>query len=112
MADQDDYSDIPKEVPLEDDFRADPENVARGHKATIANSQVSKEAKDHSRSVLQDEFQEDPTPEGESSTDTQSASEKNPDNVARGLKASISNEGVSAEAKEHAKQKLQEMDNK
>lgn len=37
MADQDDYSDIPKEVPPEDDYRQDPENVARGHKATLNN---------------------------------------------------------------------------
>jgi hypothetical protein len=37
MANQDDYSDIPKEVPPEEDFTADPDNVMRGHKAAIAN---------------------------------------------------------------------------
>jgi hypothetical protein len=37
MANQDEYSDIPQEVPPEDDYLQDPENVARGHKATLAN---------------------------------------------------------------------------
>ncbi|PTB65872.1 hypothetical protein BBK36DRAFT_1120443 [Trichoderma citrinoviride] len=108
MADQDDYSDIPKEVPLEDDYRQDPENVARGHKATLANPNVSDAAKQHSRSVLENEFQENEATETTRTTGSQSK-QKDPGNVARGLKASLANEGVSAEAKENAKQKLQEM---
>ncbi|KAL6887564.1 Conidiation protein 6 domain-containing protein [Trichoderma longibrachiatum] len=108
MADQDNYSDIPQEVPLEDDYRQDPENVARGHKATLANPNVSKEAKQHSRSVLDNEFQEDPATENTKSTGSQSK-QKDPGNVARGYKATLSNEGVSQEAKENAKQKLQEL---
>ena len=36
--------------------------------------------------------------------------EKNPDNVARGLKAAIHNPNVSVEAKDHAAQQLKEMD--
>lgn len=31
-------------------------NQARGHKATLSNPNVSKEAKQHSREVLRDEF--------------------------------------------------------
>ena len=38
--------------------------------------------------------------------------EKNPDYVARGLKAAIHNPNVSAEAKDHAAQQLEEMGKK
>ena len=34
----------------------DHSNQARGHKATLSNPRVSKEAKQHSRQVLRDEF--------------------------------------------------------
>lgn len=158
MASQDDYSDIPQEVPLEEDSMPDIENVARGHRATLSNPRthlfypnyplfpfpylslrgltvilgVSDKAKEHSRYVLEHELQE---PENETDTkknNTQKPdSEKDPGNVwvkqfdvywfllgwvcwnwvsARGLKASISNPGVSEEAKEKAKAKLQDME--
>ena len=37
--------------------------------------------------------------------------EKNPDNIARGLKAAIRNPKVSPGAKDHAEQQLKEMEN-
>lgn len=38
------------------DTMEDRANQARGHKATLSNPNVSKEAKQHSREVLRDEF--------------------------------------------------------
>ncbi|OTA02612.1 hypothetical protein A9Z42_0030270 [Trichoderma parareesei] len=108
MANQDEYSDIPQEVPPEDDYLQDPENVARGHKATLANPKVSNEAKQHSRSVLDNQLQEDEATETARPKGSESK-QKDPSNVARGLKATLTNESVSEEAKENAKQKLREL---
>ncbi|KAK5991744.1 Conidiation-specific protein 6 [Cladobotryum mycophilum] len=109
MADQDNYSDIPQEVPLEDDYAPDPESVARGHKATLRNPNVSEKAKQHSRDVLKKEFGE---PEEVENSNREQArkpdDQKDSGNVARGLKAAISNPGVSNEAKEGAQDRLNE----
>ncbi|KAI1205543.1 Conidiation protein 6-domain-containing protein [Annulohypoxylon truncatum] len=55
MTDQDNYSDIQQEVPADADMEKDPENVYRGHKATISNPRTSQAAKEHSRKVLESE---------------------------------------------------------
>ncbi|RYO97174.1 hypothetical protein DL765_011296 [Monosporascus sp. GIB2] len=106
MADQDNYSDIQQEVPGNMDER-DPENVLRGHKATISNPNTSDKAKEHSRAVL--ESYDEPHDAQQSQSKSSDQGEKDPGNVARGLKASISNPGVSEEAKERAKEKLADL---
>ncbi|KAL7622935.1 conidiation-specific expression protein [Parahypoxylon ruwenzoriense] len=55
--------------------------VAGGHKATLHNPNTSKEAKEHSKQILETEFNEGGAPK---SGDDGS---KNPSNVAAGLKA-------------------------
>ncbi|KAI1478108.1 hypothetical protein F4774DRAFT_176235 [Daldinia eschscholtzii] len=111
MTDQDNYSDIQQEVPEDADIEKDPENVYRGHKATISNPNTSKAAKEHSRQVLANETNE---PVDQSNNirgvreDTNE--EKDPGNVARGLKASINNQNVSDEAREKAKEKLRDLE--
>lgn len=52
------------------------------------------------------ESYDEPYDESQASHGTTEQKEKDPGNVARGLKASISNPGVSEEAKERAKEKL------
>ncbi|KAI9730062.1 MAG: hypothetical protein M1834_006054 [Cirrosporium novae-zelandiae] len=76
---------------------SNPGNVIGGYKASIHNPNTSKEAKDHSRQVLDEEF-------------GIHVDNKNPVNVAGGLKAAISNPNVSNEAKESAEQRLKAMD--
>ncbi|KAB5585690.1 Conidiation protein 6-domain-containing protein [Coniochaeta sp. 2T2.1] len=100
---------------------SDVTNAMRGHKAAISNPNVSEEAKEHSRQVLAAMEGKDSTGSGGSGgsgggSDKQQTSGgsgsgetvdgKDAGNVARGLKASISNPGVSEEAKERAKEKL------
>ncbi|KAH7631424.1 putative conidiation-specific expression protein [Sordaria sp. MPI-SDFR-AT-0083] len=100
-------SDIPPEVPRSEDSAKDPENVLRGHKATLNNPQQSDAAKEHSKQVL--ENADEPYDQSSSDTKTTDQGEKDPGNVARGLKAAISNPGVSEEAKESAKEKLKSL---
>ncbi|KAI1373473.1 putative conidiation-specific expression protein [Hypoxylon crocopeplum] len=114
MTDQDNYSDIQQEVSETADIDPDPENVYRGHKATISNPNTSAAAKEHSRKVLEEEAGE---PVDSSNNvrgvrgDTKNQDEqKDPGNVARGLKASISNQNVSDEAREKAKEKLRNLE--
>ncbi|KAM4056043.1 conidiation protein 6 domain-containing protein [Hirsutella rhossiliensis] len=77
--------------------------IAGGHKATLNNPNVSAEAKQHSREVLDNEFNGGDVPKsGEDGN-------KNPGNVAGGLKATLKNPNVSEEAKESAKQRLDAM---
>ncbi|TDZ29529.1 Conidiation-specific protein 6 [Colletotrichum spinosum] len=106
MADQDNYSEIQQEVPASADTEKDPENVARGHKATLNNPNVSEEAKERSRQILKDLGE---TYEQSGGQATSGDGQKDPSNVARGLKASISNPGVSEEAKEKAQEKLDKL---
>lgn len=88
MASQDDYSDIQQEVSLDEDRKVDPADSARGHKAVLSNPresddqtsgltnprlEMSQQAKEHSRAVLENELQE-PYDEtgGDKRRDTQS----------------------------------------
>ncbi|KAI1458733.1 Conidiation protein 6-domain-containing protein [Annulohypoxylon moriforme] len=113
MADQDNYSDIQQEVPASADSERDPENVYRGHKATISNPRTSQAAKEHSRQVLERETGEpvdaSNNVRGVTGTAQSQGEQKDPANVARGLKASINNQNVSDEARENAKEKLREI---
>lgn len=86
---------------------ADPENIARGHKANLANPHTSDESKERSRQVLEE--LEGAEPE-ESGTFQKSSIGKDPANVARGLKAAVSNPHVSEEAKDRDRQRLQELE--
>ncbi|KAF2229710.1 conidiation protein 6 [Viridothelium virens] len=76
-------------------------NVVGGHKANINNPNTSEEAKQHSKEVLDQEFDGGKIP--------QSDEDKNPGNVAGGLKATMKNPNVSDEAKESAKERLDNM---
>ncbi|KAJ4399458.1 conidiation-specific expression protein [Neurospora sp. IMI 360204] len=101
-------SDVPPEVPRSEESAKDPDNVLRGHKATLNNPHITEQsdaAKEHSKQVLENADE----PYDQSSSDQKSTEqgEKDPGNVARGLKAAISNPGVSEEAKENAKKKLE-----
>ncbi|KAI1211748.1 conidiation protein 6 [Annulohypoxylon truncatum] len=77
--------------------------VAGGHKATLNNPNVSQEAKEHSKQVLENDFNGGDVPKA---GDDES---KNPGNVAGGLKATMKNPNVSEEAKESAKERLDNM---
>ncbi|OAQ77063.1 conidiation protein 6 domain-containing protein [Purpureocillium lilacinum] len=77
--------------------------IAGGHKATLNNPNVSDEAKEHSRQVLDNEFNGGDVPK---SGDNEN---KNPGNVVGGLKATLKNPNVSEEAKESAKERLDNM---
>lgn len=87
---------------------ADPGNIIRGHKANLANPHTSEESKERSRQVLE-ELEGGEGGMGEP-TFQRSPMEKDPENVARGLKAAVSNPRVSQEAKERDKQRLQELE--
>ncbi|EEY14398.1 Conidiation-specific protein 6 like [Verticillium longisporum] len=82
--------------------------VAGGHKANINNPNTSEESKQHSRDVLNNEFGGEDAPNAASA---QSANDdnKNPGNVAGGLKATLNNPNVSDEAKQSAKERLDAM---
>ncbi|KAL2161829.1 hypothetical protein VTH06DRAFT_7613 [Thermothelomyces fergusii] len=101
-----DEGDIPKEVPREEDFAGEPENVLRGHKATLSNPRTSDEAKQHSREVLESYGEPYDASRAGHATAAEAQADKDPGNVARGLKASISNPGVSEGAKQAAREKL------
>jgi translation elongation factor EF-1beta len=107
---------------LTDQHEKNPDYVARGLKAAIHNPNVSSEAKYHAAQqleemgvkpddadVLKPSVEEHLRQVLHSKTDEH---EKNPDYVARGLKAAIHNPNVSAEAKDHAAQQLEEMGGK
>jgi hypothetical protein len=63
---------------------------------------TSDESKQHSREVLDNEF-------NGGNIDTSSDENKNPNNVAGGLKATVKNPNVSDEAKQSAKERLDNM---
>ncbi|KAL2145274.1 hypothetical protein VTI28DRAFT_7642 [Corynascus sepedonium] len=97
-----DEGDIPQEVPRQEDFSGEPENIIRGHKANLSNP-----PKENSRKVL--ESYDEPYDPSQASHGTTEQGDKDPGNVARGLKASISNPGVSEGAKKSAKEKLEQL---
>ncbi|KAI0009886.1 hypothetical protein F4779DRAFT_627557 [Xylariaceae sp. FL0662B] len=75
--------------------------IAGGHKANINNPNTSNTSKQHSKDVLENEF---------NGGDVSSAGDnvdKNPGNVAGGLKATLKNPKVSDEAKQSAKDRLE-----
>ncbi|MCJ1439652.1 MAG: hypothetical protein MMC23_000132 [Stictis urceolatum] len=80
----------------------DASNKARGYKATLSNPNVSDEAKQHAKEVLDNELSG-----GDISVSDQG--EKNPGNVAGGLKAATKNPNVSEEGKQAAQEKLDAM---
>ncbi|KAI1741249.1 conidiation protein 6 [Xylaria scruposa] len=77
--------------------------IAGGHKANLNNPNTSEESKQHSREVLDNEFNGGNVPGASDNQD------KNPNNVAGGLKATLKNPNVSDEAKESAKERLNQM---
>ncbi|ETS82201.1 hypothetical protein PFICI_07203 [Pestalotiopsis fici W106-1] len=78
--------------------------IAGGHKANLKNANSSEESKQHSRQVLNDEFNGGDVPKASD------GGNKNPGNVAGGLKATTKNPNVSEEAKQSAKQRLEQME--
>ncbi|KAI1107074.1 hypothetical protein F4804DRAFT_329598 [Jackrogersella minutella] len=77
--------------------------IAGGHKATLNNPNTSKQAKDHSKQVLENEFS------GGNVSGAGDDDNKNPGNVAGGLKATMNNPKVSDGAKQSAKERLDNM---
>ncbi|KAI1092641.1 conidiation protein 6 [Rostrohypoxylon terebratum] len=77
--------------------------IAGGHKATLNNPNVSEGAKQHSKEVLDNEFNGGDVPKAGDDEN------KNPGNVAGGLKATLKNPNVSEEAKQSAKDRLDNM---
>ncbi|KAI1808074.1 conidiation-specific protein 6 [Daldinia bambusicola] len=78
--------------------------IAGGHKANLNNPNTSQEAKEHSKQVLESEFNSGDVPKSGGDDGN-----KNPGNVAGGLKAAIKNPNVSEEAKQNAKERLNDM---
>jgi hypothetical protein len=70
----------------------------------LTSSDTSEESKQHSREVLQNAENG-----GEVEVASASSGDKNPNNVAGGLKATLNNPNTSDEAKESAKEKLNNM---
>ncbi|KAI1270238.1 conidiation protein 6 [Xylariaceae sp. FL1019] len=77
--------------------------IAGGHKANLNNPNTSEEAKQHSREVLDNEFN------GGDVAGAGDNEDKNPNNVAGGLKATLKNPNVSDEAKKSAEERLNQM---
>ncbi|KAF8543752.1 conidiation protein 6 [Trichophaea hybrida] len=89
-----------------------PGNVIGGHKAALKNPNVSEEAKEHSRQVLdQIGDQTDSSARATAGSDPSNVSTegKNTGNVVGGYKATLKNPNVSDEAKDHAEKVLEEM---
>jgi len=93
-------------------------NVIGGHKATLNNPNVSEEAKEHSREVLEEYGVEtndenktnktSDTNDTETSDNSETVDGKYLGNVLRGHKAAVNNPRVSEEAKEHSQAVLEE----
>ncbi|KAI4165559.1 MAG: hypothetical protein LQ342_000972 [Letrouitia transgressa] len=74
-----------------------------GYKATLSNPNVSDEAKENARQILDNELQGGDAGTGAVVRDNE---QKNPGNVAGGLKAAINNPNVTEEGKRAAQEKL------
>ncbi|KAF4300771.1 putative conidiation-specific protein 6 protein [Botryosphaeria dothidea] len=81
---------------------SNPGNIIGGHKANLNNPNTSDESKQHSKDVLNQEFDGD-------NIEHHSNQNKNPGNVTGGLKATLNNPNVSDEAKQSAKDRLNDM---
>ncbi|KAL0580299.1 hypothetical protein V5O48_001716 [Marasmius crinis-equi] len=80
-------------------------HVLGGFKATLKNDNVSQEAKDHAREVLQEHgASEEPLPQSQKNPNP------NPERVKAGMKGTINNPNTSQEAKEKAERYLEEHD--
>ncbi|KAK0672449.1 hypothetical protein QBC41DRAFT_381272 [Cercophora samala] len=77
--------------------------IAGGHKANLNNPNTSKESKENSQKILDNEFNGGDVPKANDTKD------KNPGNVAGGLKATMKNPNVSDEAKKSAEERLNNM---
>ncbi|KAI4194019.1 MAG: hypothetical protein LQ350_008029 [Teloschistes chrysophthalmus] len=64
----------------------------------MSNPDTSEESKQHSKEVLDKEF---------NGGNVETSGDKNPNNVAGGLKATMNNPNVSQEAKDSAKERLE-----
>ncbi|KAI1662601.1 conidiation-specific protein 6 [Daldinia decipiens] len=80
--------------------------IAGGHKANLNNPNTSQDSKEHSKQVLDNEFNGGDVPKSGNGGDD---GDKNPGNVAGGLKAAINNPKVSEDAKQSAKERLNDM---
>ncbi|EOO02891.1 putative conidiation-specific protein 6 protein [Phaeoacremonium minimum UCRPA7] len=78
--------------------------IAGGHKANLNNPHTSDESKEHSKKVLESDYNGGDVPRSTDSGD------KNPGNVAGGLKATLKNPKVSDEAKQAAQERLDQME--
>ncbi|BFZ60088.1 hypothetical protein YB2330_001110 [Saitoella coloradoensis] len=82
-------------------------NVAGGYKATLSNPNTSDEAKQHAQEVLDNGLQDQV--DDQKLADEEGTGAKNTGNVIGGYKATLKNPNVSEEAKEHAKEKIDEL---
>ncbi|KAH9975203.1 Conidiation protein 6-domain-containing protein [Russula compacta] len=91
---------------------SDINRVAGGHKAAIHNPNVSAQAKEHSRQVVEEIQDSGAVREGGSVEQSSplDADGKNDNRVLGGYKATLKNPNVTDEAKERARQVLQESD--
>ncbi|EXL65094.1 hypothetical protein IWW34DRAFT_894084 [Fusarium oxysporum f. sp. albedinis] len=99
--DPQDESNIPREVPPEADKLTDPHNIVH----------VSEAARQHAREELErlgEPYEGTLQERSGTHETTEKTEDKDPRNIARGYKATISNPGTSADAKERA-MKLKEM---
>ncbi|KAK4219749.1 conidiation-specific protein 6 [Rhypophila decipiens] len=81
--------------------------IAGGHKANLKNPNTSEESKENSKKILENEF--NVQVDGDNASQSNDDEGKNPNNVAGGLKATLKNPNVSDEAKESAKERLDNM---
>ncbi|MCJ1368663.1 hypothetical protein MMC16_007808 [Acarospora aff. strigata] len=79
-------------------------NAARGHKANLSNPNTSEESKAHSKEVL--ESLGDNPHYGQNQAES---GDKNPNRVAGGLKATITNQSIGKEGTQQAQEKLENM---
>eukprot|EP01119_Soliformovum_irregulare_P026031 TRINITY_DN97_c0_g1_i1.p1 TRINITY_DN97_c0_g1~~TRINITY_DN97_c0_g1_i1.p1 ORF type:complete len:514 (-),score=204.17 TRINITY_DN97_c0_g1_i1:56-1597(-) len=85
-------------------------NVIGGYKATLKNPNVSDEAKENAKEQLEKlGADEDKSSKKSSSSKTVDTEGKNTNNVIGGYKATLKNPNVSEEAKDHAKEVLENM---
>ncbi|EJD42487.1 hypothetical protein AURDEDRAFT_168553 [Auricularia subglabra TFB-10046 SS5] len=89
---------------------ANPGNIAGGHKANLKNPNTSEESKEHSRQVLQEledgTFENPVNPKMPSTNEEAPVKETN--RVLGGYKATLKNDRVGEDAKEHAREVLNE----
>jgi len=97
---------------MDADFEGkNPGNVIGGYKATLHNENSSEEAKEHARKMLE-QLGEDETPKADQEKEFDLHDQlkgKHKGNVIGGYKATLHNDKSTEEAKEHAKEVLEEM---